>query len=518
MKVTQEKLPASQVGLEIEVTPEMSKKAYEQVIQDFTRSINIPGFRKGKVPRPVLIQRIGTARLKASALENLIDSSLKEAIQQEKIKALGNFQLRSVFDDLVEQFEPGAPLTFSASVDVQPEVTIKQYRDLKVKAEEVKADPERVDKVLDQYRERLATLVPVEDRPAQMKDVVVVDYQGVLVGEDPDAEPEPIPGGEASNFQVELEEGRFIPGFIDGIVGMTPSESKEIVVQFPEDYPQETLAGRKARFSLTLKEIKEKELPPLDDDFAEEVSEYQTLAELRESLAKRYAQEAEDKTRSNQERAILDELLNQIEVEIPETLIEQEVNYMLNQTAMQLQNQGIDIRRIFTQESIPAIKQQSRPEAIKRIRRTLALGEIAKLEALEVAEEEVTKRANELLQELRDVSMDRDRLREVVTDELMRTKIIDWLIENSTIELVPEGTLQAAEAETVELPATGSEGQPDSSEPIESATAVGEESPTAEADPVVAEAPTEEAQTGKSAAKGKRSKKTATDTEATSDS
>lgn len=451
MKVTQEKLPASQIGLEIEVPPEMSKKAYERVIQEFTRSANIPGFRKGKVPRQVLIQRIGSLRIKAAAVEELVENSLKEAVKQENINALGNFQLRSSFDDLISQFEPDQALTFSASVDVPPEVTLSEYSGLKVQAEEIKPDPERVEKVLHSYQEQTATLVPVEARPAQMKDVAVVDFKGVIPSDDPDQEPMPIPGGEAQDFQLELEEGRFIPGFIDGIVGMSPGETKEIQAQFPETYPQEDVAGKMATFTVTLKELKEKELPELDDDFAQEVSEFATLAELRESLESRFAKEAEDKTRANQEEAILKELLNHVEAEIPETLIDREVTYMLNQTAMQLQNQGIDVRQLFTQELIARLKEQSRPEAITRIKRTLALGEIAKRESIEVDPEEVSAKSQELLNELADQGVDRnidpDRLQSVVTEDLLKEKIMNWLIEHSTIELVPEGTLTQAEEE-----------------------------------------------------------------------
>jgi trigger factor len=276
MKVTQEKLPASQIGLEIEITPEMSQKAYEQVIQKFTRTANIPGFRKGKVPRQVLVQRFGSMQLKATALEELIDETLKQAIEQEKIDALGNFQLRSSFEELVSQFAPGSALTFSASVDVQPEVTLQHYTDFQLRQKKLSPMPERVEKVLQQYQEQTATLIPVEGRAAQLGDTTVVDYKGVLVSDDPEAEPEPFPGGEAEDFQVELAEGKFIEGFIDGIVGMNPGETKDLSIPFPGDYTQETLAGRDAIFTITLKEIKEKELPPLDDDFAQEVSEFET--------------------------------------------------------------------------------------------------------------------------------------------------------------------------------------------------------------------------------------------------
>jgi trigger factor len=253
MKVTQEKLPASQVGLEIEIPAEKSKQAYEQVIQKFTRQANIPGFRKGKVPRQVIVQRFGSTSLKAAALEDLIDESLKAAIEQEKIEALGNFELRSSFEDLVAQFEPGSPLTFSASVDVQPEVTLKQYTGLTVQAEAIQPDPERVQKTIAEYQEEIATLVPVEGRAAQLKDVAVIDFKGVLVSDEPEAEPQEVPGGQAEDFQVELDEDRFIPGFILGIVGMEPGQTKEVSAQFPESYPQATVAGRDATFTVTFK-------------------------------------------------------------------------------------------------------------------------------------------------------------------------------------------------------------------------------------------------------------------------
>ena len=445
MKVTQEKLPASQIGLEIEITPEMSQKAYEQVIQKFTRTANIPGFRKGKVPRQVLVQRFGSMQLKATALEELIDETLKQAIEQEKIDALGNFQLRSSFEELVSQFAPGSALTFSASVDVQPEVTLQHYTGFQLQSEEIKPDAERVEKVLQQYQEQTATLIPVEGRAAQLGDTTVVDYKGVLVSDDPEADPEPFPGGEAEDFQVELAEGKFIEGFIDGIVGMNPGETKDLSIPFPADYTQETLAGRDAIFTITLKEIKEKELPPLDDDFAQEVSEFETLAELRSSLEARYVEEADEKTKANKEQAILDELLKHIEVELPETLIEREMTYLLNQTAMQLQNQGIDVKRLFNQDTIPMLKERSRPEAIDRIKRTLALGEVAKREAIKVEPDEVKAKVSELMAELGDRDIDPDRLQAVVTEDLLKEKIVDWLLERSTVELIPEGTLAKPE-------------------------------------------------------------------------
>lgn len=447
MKVIQEKLPASQIGLQIEIPSEVSKKAYERVVQEFTRSVNVPGFRKGKVPRQVLVQQIGSSRLKAAAVEELVEDSIKEAVKQENIEALGNFQLRSSFEELVSQFDPTQPLTFSASVDVQPNVVLTQHLGLQIQAEEIKPDPKQVEAALQQYREQMATLVPVEGRAAQMTDVTVVDFKGVLRSDDPAQEPEPIPGGEAQGFQLELAEGQFIPGFIDGIVGMNPGETKDVQATFPETYPQPDVAGRDAVFTVTLKELKEKEFPELNDEFAQDASdgEFQTLTELQASLEAKFSQEAGDKTKSNKEQAVLDELLNHVEVDIPETLIEREVTFMINQTAMQLQNQGIDVRQLFTQDMVVRLREQSRPDATQRIKRTLAMGEVAKQESIQVQPDELATKVAELLKELADQNydqpIDQERIEAVVSEDLLKEKIVDWLIEHSTVDLVPEGTL-----------------------------------------------------------------------------
>ncbi len=447
MKVTQEKLPASQIGLEIEITPEMSKQAYERVLQEFTRSTNIPGFRKGKVPRQVLIQRFGPTRIKAAAVEDLVDKALKEALQQEKIEAIGNFQLRSSFDELITQFEPGNPLTFSAAVDVQPEVDLQEYKDLSVQAEEVKPEEGKVDTVLGNYQSQMATLVPVEGRAAQKGDTAVVDYHGRFTPAGEDAEEQDVPGGQAEDFQIELDDGKFIPGFIDGIIDMNSGETKEVLVTFPEDYPQEELAGRPATFTMTLKELKEKELPELDDDFAQEASggDYQTIADLRESLETRFTEEAEEKTKSNKEQAILDELITKIEVELPETLVEREVEFMITQTAMQLQNQGIDIKRLLNQETLPMLKERSRPDAIERIKRTLALGEVARRESITTSDSEINDRVREVMADLEGRDVDPERLRTAVAEDLLKEKILNWLEEHNTVELVPEGSLKKEE-------------------------------------------------------------------------
>jgi len=446
MKVTQEQLPDSQVGLQIEVPAEVSKQTYEKVLKKLIKTVRIPGFRPGKVPRPVFLQRFGTAQIKAAALEELVQTAVEQAIKDESIEAIGNYQLTTEFDELIEQYTPGETLSFQASVDVPPRVTLEQYTGLEVKAEEVKYEDSKVDEVLEQYRLNLATLVPVEDRAVQMGDVAVVDFEG-KIGQ-ADGSFEVFEGGSAEDFQLELKEGGFIDGFVEGIVGMSLDETKELSLRFPEDYPQEDLAGKATVFTVTVKELKEKELPELDDDFAEEVSEFETLEALRQSLEKRYQEEAQDKTEANQFEALLAALLQHLDAEIPETLIRREANHLVQQAAVQLSRQGIDISKMLTQEIIENMRERSRPEAIDRLRRTLALGEVAKQESIKVEEEDVAERMQEMLDEVSNPEeVDRDRLREVVNEELLQEKILKWLVANNTVEMVPEGTLAAAEAE-----------------------------------------------------------------------
>lgn len=447
MKITQEKLPASQIGLEIEITPEATKEKYEQVIKNLINTANIPGFRKGKVPRPILLQRFGSNRIKAAALEELIQEGIEKAVKQESIQAMGEPRLVSSFEDLINNYQPGQPLVFNVALDVEPEVKLNQYTGLQAKAEEIAYDPSRVDEALEKQQEYLATLIPVEGRACQLGDIVVVDFKGVIVKDD-GTEPEPIPGGEGTDFQVELQEDKFIPGFVGGIVGMNPGETKEVSAQFPDPYTNQELAGKPALFTITLKEIKEKELPPLDDDFAQDVSDFETIAELRASLEERYQKEAQDQTRSNQQEAIVEELLKHIEVELPATLIEREIDAMLSQTAYRLSQQGIDIKQLFTQDMIPQLRQRSHDEACERIKRSLALREVGKRESITVTNQEIRARVNEILEEYGDEDLDENRLAGVVEEELLTKKIFDWLLEHSTVELVPQGSLTPETPET----------------------------------------------------------------------
>ncbi len=448
MKVTQERLPESQIGLNIEIAPEASRNAYEKMVQNLSRSSNIPGFRKGKVPRQVLLQRIGNQRIKAAALEELIQKSLQEAIEQESIEALGQPDLRSNFEELLGQYNPGDAITFSVAVDVPPRVELTDYGNLNVKAEEIAYKPEKVDEFIEQRRAQKADLVPVEDRPAQMGDIAFVDFKGTLTGEG--EEGKEIEGGSATNFQVEMVEGKLIPGMVEGMVGMKPEETKEVAVSFPEDYPQEDLAGKPAVFSITLNELKAKELPELDDDFAQEISddEFETMAAYRESLEKQFREQAENQTKSNINNAIAEALLEQNTIDLPESLIQEEVTNVLTKTLMQMQQMGLDVRQLFNSDNVPMLRDNARPEAITNLKKSLLLKQIAKQENLEPDQTAIGAKIAEIRPQLAGQEVDEDRLQQMVTEDLLSENTYNWLRDKAQVELVPEGSLSETEAET----------------------------------------------------------------------
>lgn len=449
MKVTQERLPESQVGLNIEIAPEASRNAYEKMVQNLARSSNIPGFRKGKVPRRILLQRIGNERIKAAALEELIQKSLQDAIEQESINALGQPNLRSNFEELLGQYNPGDAISFSVAVDVPPSIELADYNNLSVKAEEIVYQPEKVDELINQRREQKADLVPVEERAAQMGDVAFVDFKGIL----PEEENKEIEGGSATNFQVEIAEGKLIPGMVEGIVGMKPEETKDVSVTFPEDYPQEDLAGKPAVFSITLNELKTKELPELDDDFAQEVSDdqFDTFAAYKESVEKQLKEQAENQTNNNINEAIATALMEQNQIALPESLVQEETTSVLTKTLMQMQQMGLDVKQLFNSDNIPMLRDNARPEAVSNLQKSLILQEIAKKEALEPNQGAIEAKIAEIRPQLVGQEVDEERLLEMVTSDLLSENTYQFLRDKAQIELVPEGSLKEAPAETADF-------------------------------------------------------------------
>ena len=429
LQVSTSPRPGSRMAVEIAVPAGLTQTSHEQAVDKLSRTIKLPGFRKGKVPRAVLVQQIGAVRIRATALEDLVDNVFRDAMKQAEIPAIGQPSVDGGFEALLERFEPGKELSLTLEMDVEPTPSLKATKGLQTEAESVSFDPARVDELIEQSRRQLATLVPVEKRAAEAGDVAVISFTGTYADSG-----EAISGGSAEAMEVELEDGRMIPGFVEGIIGMKPGDSKTVACQFPEDYPQEDSAGRKASFEISLSELKTRELPALDDAFAQQASDKQTLAELRADLEERLKDDAERRNESNRHDALLAALVEQLEVELPETLVQEEIISLLEQTAGQLAQQGMDVKKLFTPQLIQSLRETSRPEAEERLKRSLALKALASTEQIEVAADEIEAKVKELSRGFSDSSrIDPARLRQAVQEDLMREKLMGWLESNSTI-------------------------------------------------------------------------------------
>ena len=429
LKVTTEPKPGSRLSVKVTVPGTRSQASYEEAINNLSRNINLPGFRKGKVPRRVVMQQLGTVRIKATALESLVDTVWREAIKQEALEPISQPDLSGGFEGLLATFEPGSDLTITLEADVAPTPKLKTTRGLTADFEPVAFEASKVDDMLEDSRKQLATVVPVEDRAAAKGDIAVLGFKGTYSDDSSEIE-----GGTADSMDVDLEHGRMIPGFIEGVIGMNIGETKTVDCQFPEDYPKDDARGRKASFEIELKDLKTRELPELDDAFAKQASEQETLADLRKDLEQRLKDDAERRQTSNRRDALVAALVEQLEVELPEALIQQESRNLLEQTAAQFAQQGMDVKSLFTPELVRNLMQRSRPEAEERLRRSFALTALAEAEDIKVEEPAVEAKLEEVKKELSaDAKIDPQRLRQAVMDDLIQEQLMSWLEENSTL-------------------------------------------------------------------------------------
>lgn len=438
--------PGSRLALEVGVPGGRSQASYDAALERLSRSVRLPGFRKGRVPRAVLLQQLGPVRVRATALEELVESACRDALAQENVAALGQPEISDGFEALLDRFQPGEELVLTLELDVAPTPSLRMTRGLAVEAEAVAFDPARVDELLNDSRRQLATLVPVEDRAAATGDVAVFDFSGTFTDSG-----EAIEGGQGEGLEVDLEEGRMIPGFVEGIIGQTVGETRQVTCRFPDTYPQEDCRGRDASFSITLRDLKARELPDLDDAFAQRASDSATMADLRTQLEQRLRDEAERRTRSNRREALLKALVEQLEVELPETLIRQEINALLQETAAEMAQQGLDVKKLFTPEVVRNLASGSREEATSRLRRSLALQALARAEEISVGADALDAKLNEVRAGLSDSSrIDPQRLRQAVEEDLLQDQLFLWLEEHSTVGEPAAGS--AADDASAETP------------------------------------------------------------------
>jgi len=437
LKVKTSSKPNSRIAVEVEVPAARCQNSYDEALNKLSRSISIPGFRKGKVPKAVVIQQLGVKRIQASALESLLQKVWTEALDQEGIEPLCEPELEEGFEAMLENFSPEKILTLKLETDIAPTPTLKKSSGLTAEVAPLNFDPKKVDEVIEQSRIQLATKVPVSDRAAKKGDLALLSFKGKFSDNGNDIE-----GGSADSIEIELEEGRMIPGFIEGVIGMNINDEKILKCEFPKDYHQEDAKGRKAEFNVTLEDLKIKELPELNDEFAKQASDKENMSALRSDLEKRLKEDNDKKQAKNRQNSLLEALVKELEVELPKSLIDQEVRIIVEQTAQNFAQQGIDVKSMFTPELVKSLMESSKGEAEKKLRQKLALNALAKSEKIEVPQKEIISKIKEVEAEIKlskEKNIDADRLKEAITDDLLQEKLFIWLEENNTvIEKAPE--------------------------------------------------------------------------------
>ena len=428
LTITTNSLPGSRIAVALEIPAERCKNSYEEALSRLSRSIKLPGFRQGKVPRAVILQQLGVARIKATALEALLEAVWREALTTESIEPLCEPELSGGFEKVFESFNPAETLKVTLETDINPSPKLKTTKDLEVTAEVVNFDPGKIEELIEESRKQLATLIPIDNRPAKKGDVAVVTFKGTY------EDGKEIQGGSAESMDIELEEGQMIPGFIEGILEMQINDEKTFECQFPDNYQDEDSRGKKALFTVNLQDLKTRELPKIDDAFAQQASDKKTMVELREDLEKRLKEDSEQRNTNNRKKALIEALVEQLEVDLPKTLIDQEVRIIVEKTAQQFAQQGMDVKSMFTPDLVKSLMESSKEEAEASLRRKLALQALAAVEKISVEEKEIDIKLKEVSQELSgEKNIDPKRLRDAVVDDLLEEKLFKWLDENNNV-------------------------------------------------------------------------------------
>lgn len=411
--------------LTIEATAEDFEQAVEKAYQKNKNKLSVPGFRKGKVPRKMIEQMYGKEIFFEDAANIVIPTAYAKAVDECTEEIVSQPTI-----DIV-QAEAGKPFIFTAEVALKPEVTLGKYKGVEVEKADTNVTDEEIDAAIDQERENNARTISVEDRAVQDGDMTVLDFEGFVDGE-------AFEGGSGENFSLTIGSGTFIPGFEEQLIGAEIDKEVEVNVTFPEDYQAEDLAGKAAVFKCTIKEIKAKELPELDDEFASEVSEFETLAEYREDVKKNLTQKKEESAKTAKEEAVVEAIIADAQMEIPEAMLATQQRQMADDFAQRIQMQGISIDQYFqfTGLTRAAFLEQLKPQAEERIKSRLVLEAVAKAENIEASEEEYKAEIQKMAEAYQ---MEEDKLTEMIgefeqksiREDICVRKALDFAIENA---------------------------------------------------------------------------------------
>ena len=422
MSLQVENLEKNMAKLTIEVPASEFEKALQSAYNKQKKSISVPGFRKGKVPRQMVEKMYGPEIFYEDAANELIPTAYEEELKNCDLEIVS----RPTVD--IVQIKKGENFIFTAEVAVKPEVTLGEYKGMEVDKTSTRVTQKEVEAKIKEEAEKNARTVTVEGRPVQDGDEVILDFEGFVDGE-------AFEGGKGENYPLTIGSGSFIPGFEEQLVGAEAEKEVEVKVTFPEEYHAEELKGKDAVFKCTIHEIKEKQIPEIDDEFAAEVSEFDTLDEYKADVKAKIKEQKENEGKQKKEDQAVEKAVANATMEIPEAIIDEQVRQMVNEFAQNMQYQGISFEQYcqITGMTLEKIQEETRPQAVKRIETRLVLEAIAKAENIEVTEERLDEEIKKMAESY---NMEADKLKELMGEEEKKQMMEDIAVQDAVTFLV----------------------------------------------------------------------------------
>lgn len=430
MKIELEKEPKNLVKMNIEIPAKDAVDAYNSAVKHVAQNLNIPGFRKGKAPRNIVEQHVGVERLKYEALDHMLPQVFQKAIQENNLDVVTQPMVESY------DFEIGQDVKIVAKVELRPEVKLGEYKGLKIKVEDNVIPEDAYDMALNNLLQQYTTYELVVDRPSNDKDIVVFDFDGYVDGEK-------IQNGEAKDYSLDLANSNFIKGFAEQLVGHNIGEEFEITVTFPENYHEEKLKGKPATFKIKLNQIKEKVLPELNDEFAQKVGPFKTVDELNADIQKYLESTRETKNRNMAEKELFEKIVDNMEVDIQDTMIDREADLLLEDYKQKLAAQGFSYEQAVTAQGEDSIMESIKKDAVLRLKNSLLINKIAQEEKIELEQGDFEAKLAELEQAYQTDRMSlmkqlaqNPAILNSLSQQAINEKVAKFLMDNNTIEFV----------------------------------------------------------------------------------
>jgi trigger factor len=426
MSVKIEKQENSKVVLEFTMKNEDFRKAVDEAFKKNAKYFKVPGFRNGKVPRAVVEKMYGEECLYETVIEDNVDKMYLEAVVENKLEVVSKPELD------VKEIGKDKDFVFTVTVFVKPEATVKSYKGLEVKKFDTKVSKDEIEHELEHVRDDNARIKTVEDRELKENDISTIDFEGFV-------DDVAFEGGKGENYELTIGSGAFIPGFEEQLVGMKIGEQRKINVKFPEDYHSENLAGKDAMFEVKLISIKEKILPELNDEFVKDISEFDTLEEYKKDLENKLKEQKENQAKADKETQAIDKLVENTEVVIPDSMVEDEINQMLEQFAANLSYQGLTIDKYceYMGTTKDSFKETLKPQAEKDVKLKLALEFISKAENVKVEDDDIDSKIKELAEQYGNENVD-----SLLKNENVRNYMKEKLMQENTLKIVVDSTVE----------------------------------------------------------------------------